>query len=316
MQSTHVKTASDLMSIALQAEREAIRRYAVLTEHMQKANNTSAAALFKRMINEEKKHEQLLLKWMAQEGIKENPEIKTAKWVDPKISTTYDDDACDPNYSTPYRALAFAVHNEEIAFRFYTHIAANSEDKSVIQYAETLAREELGHATLLRAERRKAYREECLSHTHEPELNPGAVYNESDLLAAAIHIDSYLVEQMDVICKMNPQLHSLALDTKKLINKNKAELFDKTLPGVEIITNLGQLKLHNSYMMQKFDQPNQELQRLSACCDRSFVFYDTIVETAVDEKVMLGAQALTSLALDRIGILNTVLGNSVITEIQ
>ena len=80
MLSTNVKTTSDLMSIALQAEREAIRRYKQLSEEMIAANNTSAAALFKRMVLEEEEHERLLLEWMTQEKIDENPEIGPISW--------------------------------------------------------------------------------------------------------------------------------------------------------------------------------------------------------------------------------------------
>ncbi len=157
---TNIKTTSDLMSIALQAEREAIRRYSQLSTDMRAAKNESTAALFERMVIEEQEHERLLLEWMAQEGIDENPETDPITWRDPNISTTYNDEARDPYQSSPYRALAFAVHNEEIAFRFYTHVAAESENEAVRKYAEVLAREELGHAALLRAERRRAYHAE------------------------------------------------------------------------------------------------------------------------------------------------------------
>ena len=169
MLSTKVKTTSDLMSIALQAEREAIRRYSELSVKMREAANEFAAALFERMVLEEQEHERLLLQWMAQEGIEENPKIDPVRWRDPNISTTYDDEARDPYQSSPYRALAFAVHNEEIAFRFYTHVAAESENETVRQYAEILAREELGHAALLRAERRLAYHAERKNNMVEPQ---------------------------------------------------------------------------------------------------------------------------------------------------
>ena len=131
--STNVKTPSDLMSIALQAEREAIRRYSLLAAKMREGDNQSAAELFERMVAEEQEHESLLLTWMAQEGIKENPDTPAINWQDPNISTTYNEEARDPYQSSPYRALAFAVHNEEIAFRFYTHVAANSENSKVCE---------------------------------------------------------------------------------------------------------------------------------------------------------------------------------------
>lgn len=301
------------MSIALQAEREAIRRYSELSVKMREAANEFAAALFERMVLEEQEHERLLLQWMAQEGIEENPKIDPVRWRDPNISTTYDDEARDPYQSSPYRALAFAVHNEEIAFRFYTHVAAESENETVRQYAEILAREELGHAALLRAERRLAYHAERETNMAEPRLNPKAVHNEADLLAAAIHIDHYLANEMNKLAENSPEVDSLARETRLQISSNENALFDdavnkKMSPGEEITKNLEQLKSYNAYMEKNDDSPNSRLKRLCACCDRSFAFYDAIVDMTDDENVMLTAQKLTSSALDRIGILKAALG--------
>jgi rubrerythrin len=311
--STKVKTTSDLMSIALQAEREAIRRYSELTVKMREAANEFAAALFERMVLEEEEHERLLLQWMAQEGIEENPKIDPVRWRDPNISTTYDDEARDPYQSSPYRALAFAVHNEEIAFRFYTHVAAESENETVRQYAEILAREELGHAALLRAERRLAYHAERKNNMVEPRLNPNAVHNEADLLAAAIHIDHYLADEMNKVAENSPEIKALARETRLQISANENLLYDDAInkqqsPGEEITNNLEQLESYNAYMEKNDNSPNSNLQRLCACCDRSFAFYDAVVETTADENVMLMAQQLTSIALDRIGVLKQALG--------
>ena len=313
--SANIKTTSDLMSIALQAEREAIRRYSQLAASMREGNNESSAALFERMVHEEKEHERLLLEWMAQENIDENPEIAAISWRDPNISTTYNDEARDPYQSSPYRALAFAVHNEEIAFRFYTHVVAESEDKTVRQYAEVLAREELGHAALLRAKRRRAYHAEREANMVEPRLDPRAVHSEADLLAAAIHIDHFLADEMNKIAPNSPEIATLARETRLQINDNENTLYDKTLndsesPGADISSNLEQLDAYNAAMEAKADSEVLRRQRLCACCDRSFAFYDAVVESATDETVMLSAQRLTSAALDRIAVLKRVLENA------
>lgn len=312
MLSINVENASDLFTIALQAEREAIRRYSQLMSCMRKGKNESAAALFDRMVTEEKEHERLLLKWMQQEGIDENPDINPVVWSDPNVSTTYNDDAHDPFSSSPYKALAFAVHNEEIAFRFYTHVAANTKNKTIRMYAETLAREELGHAALLRAERRVAYHKEKGDKKTEPALNPRAIHNEVDLLSAAIHIDNYLFQQMSVFSASTPAINNLATQIQEQIKSNedtlsKQELNEKILPGEAITSNLEQLKAHNSSTINDQDL---NLQRLWSCCDRSFAFYDAIVETTTNEDMMLIAQKLTVTALDRIGILKEVFGDS------
>jgi len=316
MLSTNVDTPTELMSIALQAEREAIRRYKELSALMHKANNESAAALFDRMVLEEKNHERLLLKWMTREGIDEDVNIKPVKWTDPQVATDYNDEARSAYHCTPYRALAFAVHNEEIAFRFYTHVAANSSNDRVRHHAEILAREELGHAALLRAERRKAYHEELDTHTQEPRLDVSAIHSEVDLLAAAIHIDRHLLGQMNIIKNNTSLIDTLLSASQNAIREHETTLRnnaenDQLIPGEAITENLKKLKSHNNYMQHKFNQPNQEVSRLWACCDRSFAFYDMIVETTDNENIMLAAQKLTSVSLDRIGFLKTLFGDEV-----
>ena len=311
--STNVKTTSDLMSIALQAEREAIRRYSILAAKMREGDNVSAAELFERMVAEEQEHEGLLLAWMAHEGIEQNTDIGAIKWQDPNVSTIYRDEARDPYQSSPYRALAFAVHNEEIAFRFYTHVAADSEDEMVRKYAEILAREELGHAALLRAERRLAFHAEREAERVEPRLDPKAIHNVSDLLAAAIQIDSFLATEMSALAENSPEIDRLARETRDQISVNENSLYDNEMnrqevPGTEITGGLAQIKSYNDYLGEKADARVSRIQLLCACCDRSFSFYDSVVETTTDEAVMLSAQKLSALALDRIGILKEAMG--------
>ena len=314
MQSTKVKTTGDLMSIALQAEREAIRRYSRLAENMREAGNDTAAALFERMVTEEQEHERLLLEWMAKESIVPNPDIGPIRWRDPYVSTTYNDEARDPRYSTPYKALAFAVNNEENAFRFYTHVAAEAEDETVRRYAEILAREELGHAALLRAERRLAYHAERDASPTRPAPDPGTIYSEAELLATAIHLDRCLADAMSKIITGSPELTALIQKTRQQIIDNE-EALNKIRPGrmelptEDISMSLVQLDSSDPDIEGESTSLDLELQRLSGFCDRSFAFYDAIVESTTEESIMRAAQRLTSTTLDRIGILKQVIGN-------
>jgi len=315
MLSTRVKTTGDLMSIALQAEREAIRRYSQLSTRMREAGNESAAALFERMVIEEREHERLLLEWMTRESIDVNPEIGPIKWREPHVSTTYDDEARHPHHSTPYKALAFAVHNEEIAFRFYTYVASESDNEVVRKYAEILAREELGHAALLRAERRRAYHAERNTGLTEPVLDPRTIHSKADLLAAAIHIDHRLADTLNMITTDSPLLVALAREVQQQISCNEnalasLALSSKDLPGDAISSNLAQLESYQAHTEKKADSPDSNLQRLSIYCDRSFAFYDAIVESTADEAIMLAAQRLTSSALDRIGVMKQLAGDA------
>ncbi|MCW8924040.1 MAG: ferritin family protein, partial [Gammaproteobacteria bacterium] len=314
MLTSDVKTTGDLMSIALQAEREAIRRYTDLAAKMHECNNQSAAALFERMVAEEREHEDLLEKWMTQEGIQENPDIGPVSWKDPNISTTYDDEARDPQYSTPYKALAFAVHNEEIAFSFYTHVAAETKDTAIHEYAEILAREELGHAALLRAERRRAYHAEREAGTIEPKLNPRNIHNETDLLTAAIYIDRYLATEMEKILKTTPEIASLIEEINQQISNNEKALDSNTSANEDIIKDIEKINLHHELTEKTINSIDLRLQRIHAYSDHSFAFYDRLVDTSPNEAVMLGAQKLTSIALDRIGALKQIFGNAYMVD--
>jgi len=314
MLSTRVKSTRDLMSIALQAEREAIRRYSELAANMREAGNESAAALFERMISEEQEHERLLLAWMEKESIAPNPDIGPIRWRDPLVSTTYNDEARDPLYSTPYKALAFAVNNEENAFRFYTHVAAEADDETVRQYAEILAREELGHAALLRAERRRAFHAQRDASVARPVADPRTIQNETELLATALEIDRYLGDALDKIDSDSAQLAALASETRQQISNNEATLNSMTPAHSEsapadIARSLAQAGANEATTADDSGDPGSQLKRLGAYCDASFAFYDAIVESTTDESMMQTAQGLTSSALDRIGVLKQLMAN-------
>ncbi len=305
MLSFNVKTTRDLMTIALQAEREAIRRYGELQQKMQQFDNQPATQLFQRMVDEEKAHEILLQQWMEKLQLDENPAIAPVRWHDPNVPSVYNEEARDPVYSTPYRALAFAVHNEEIAFRFYTHVAANSTDKEIREFAEVLAREELGHAALLRSERRRAFHNER-QHSHvEPRLNPTMVHTLGDLLQCAVFIDERLISQLatlditDVSEQLNTDIHHSLGDCKQQLEGWHQD-------NAEIIAALS--ALDNYYKLLDFSQKPDayKLCRLLSNCDHAFSFYDGVVENSRDEETMLLAQKLSSLMLDRIALLKRV----------
>jgi len=315
MSSTRVKTTSDLMSIALRAERDAVKRYARFATEMRESGNESAAALFDRMVLEEQEHARLLLEWMKKKAIEFNPDIGPVRWRDPQVSTTYNDEARDPSQSTPYRALAFAVNNEENAFRFYTHVAAEAEDEAVRQCAESLAREELGHAALFRAERRRAFHAERSAKLDSNTADHRAIQNETDLLQAAIEIDRHLSVALNRIDSSSPQLSALSRDTLLQIKNHEAALKritpDRNDSTGENIPEFFAVAVSNKAFPEDISPgPTEDLQRLRIYCDQSFAFYDAVVSTTSDEALMQTAQALTSSALDRLGVLKQMIESS------
>ena len=304
MLSGKVKTTAELMSIALQAERQTMQRYSRLARDMRAVGNASAAALFECMVVEERDHERLLLEWMARESIAEVPDIGPVHWRDPHVATHYDDEARDPHYSTAYKALAFAVNNEENAFRFYTHVASEADNAAVQKCAEALAREELEHAELFRAERRRAYHAERDAGKLRSMPDTATIPNEATLLALAIGMDRRLVDTVDGLATHFRGAADPALETRQQIGVNEAYLENATLQGEGIsqqglATAQAQIESKEVYLHLQAGDTERELERLEIYCDRCFVFYDAIAEATEDESILHTAQRLAISALER-----------------
>mgnify|MGYP000058710895 CR=1 FL=1 len=86
----------------------------------------------------------------------------------------------------------------------------------------------------------------------------------------------------------------------------------KMMPSNDITENIHQLQQYRANEEKNQDEPDIECQRLWSCCDRSFAFYDSIVETATDETLLLAAQELNSSALEKLGELKRILNNKYI----
>jgi rubrerythrin len=306
MLSTDIHSAAELVSIALAAEREAIRRYSELATSMREHGNAEAGALFERMIDEEQAHEKQLTEWAELEGLAISRDVGPIRWEDPGVATIYDAEAKDPDQSTPYKALAFAVHNEERAFRFYSYVAANSKDPGVRYHAEILAHEELGHAALLRAQRRRAWHAQRSQHGTEPKIDPGVINSIPDLLAATVCIEQFLADLMDAAGHELADLKTLAASTQEFLSTCEKALHEGDSPGAEITTALQSIASWRERTLIAAGNKAAALRLLSAGCDRNFAFYDSIVTSTQEESVMLMAQRFSTLALERIAELRRV----------
>jgi rubrerythrin len=149
-----MRSAEELLAVAEALEREAAKRYRGLSARMEKQGDSKMAAQFNTLAEMEDLH----VSEVADRGrsLLGRPAAPLAvSWETPP---DYDEDEERGATLGPYQALAFAVRNEERAFAFYTHVAADAESSAVRALAEDLAREELEHAALLRRYRRKAFR--------------------------------------------------------------------------------------------------------------------------------------------------------------
>jgi rubrerythrin len=262
------------------------------------------------MIDEERAHEKQLTEWAELEDLSINRDIGPVRWEDPGVATTYDAEATDPDQSTPYKALAFAVHNEERAFRFYSYVAANCRDPVVRSHAEVLAHEELGHAAVLRALRRRAWHAQRRQHGSEPKIDPGLINGMPDLLAATVCIEQVLAGLIGAAAREHPDLETLAVPTEELLSTCAKSQQEGDIPGAELATALKSIASWRKRTMAAATNTAQALRLLSAGCDRNFAFYDSIVASTRDESVMLMAQRFSALALERIAKLRQLTDRS------
>ncbi len=147
----------------------------------------------------------------------------------------------------------------------------------------------------------------------EGKLEPEIIQSEIDLLAAAMHIDRYLMDAMNRLDGDYSELNSLALLTYNQLSKikhtlNKKILSEKKSPSDELTSNVENNILCNMQMEDENDTAKSKLQKLCYCCHSSFDYYEAIAEKSVDEAIKSTAQGLASSARERIDLLKQALG--------
>lgn len=153
---TDVASLGELIGIAHAIEAEAVRRYEMLADEMDRLGAADTAAAFRTMLAEEQKHVGRVADWAA--GLDQPlPPAAPFVWRLPADLAESWDEVAGSALLTPYRALAVAVTNEERAFAYYTFIAAHAGEPTIATAAEEMAQEELQHAMHLRKLRRRAY---------------------------------------------------------------------------------------------------------------------------------------------------------------
>jgi rubrerythrin len=155
-----VRSLGELFALAEALEAEAASRYADLAGQMRAAGLASVADVFQHLAAEERGHAAQVIEWSRAE-LGAAPDAGLIRWQPPE---TFDEEEArtiaSSRLASAYRALSMAVRNEERAFALWTYIAAQAEEPAVRQAAERMAAEELGHAALLRRERRRAFHAE------------------------------------------------------------------------------------------------------------------------------------------------------------
>jgi rubrerythrin len=156
----NLHSLDELFALASAMETEAAAKYAELAAEMARQNRSDLAAVFTQLAAAEREHVDSVTRWsQARRGKAPDPSL--VRWQAPEALDAETAAAMRTSrLVTPYTALAMAVRNEERAFAFWSYLAAFAEDADIKRAAEAMAREELGHVSTLRKERRRAYHRE------------------------------------------------------------------------------------------------------------------------------------------------------------
>ena len=151
-----VETMDELLAIAFQMEQEAISNYSDLADRMRREGRPDMVPVFEQLAGEEAQHLDNVVQW-SERTSGSKPDLAKLKW---EPADTFDDEGANaiaPELLSAYRAFSMAVRNEERAFLFWTYVAAQTDQERLRIAAEQMAREELGHLSTLRRERRRAF---------------------------------------------------------------------------------------------------------------------------------------------------------------
>ncbi|WP_027577921.1 ferritin family protein [Bradyrhizobium sp. Ai1a-2] len=188
-----LQSLDELFALANAMEKEAADRYSELAEEMRAQDKDDLAAVFAQLAAAEQEHVDSVTRWsLSRRGKAPDPAL--VRWDAPE---TFDDETMAEikasRLTTPYRALAMAVRNEERAFAFWSYIAAFTGDPEIRKAAEVMAREELAHVATLRKERRSAYRREHKERAGEAAAQVDAGALESALAARLADLEARIL---------------------------------------------------------------------------------------------------------------------------
>jgi rubrerythrin len=278
-----VRSANDLLAVAEALEREAAARYRSLSARMARQGDMEMTALFDSLAGMEDRHASQIGD-RSLELLGHRPDIAHVKWETPP---GYDQDEARGAELGAYEALAFAVHNEERAFAFYSYLSAEAESDEIRAMAENFARDELEHAALLRQHRRRAFHKKRPATFEIPtnidELR--ALTRLWDAEAAAAHAglaDALRANGEDADAAIFQRLSEDELSCAAGVHADSASVLRSVADGLRI---------------------------LEECFDR----YASIAERSDDEALVAEAQNLASNIVARLAIAggarsNTLLG--------
>jgi rubrerythrin len=292
------ENVKDLLATAQKIEIGAAERYREYAE-IADTENPEVAALFSRLAEEEQKHEKCVIQ-LAEEASVSLPDSPDP---DQDIPSSNNENTTADNNSL-YKILAAAVEREDLAFEIYSQIAASSNNDDVCHYAERLAKEELGHAALLRAMRRRVY------HEHKAQtINSLPAPDKLDTVEEFL-TTAYALEKSLSACIENISDHGLDLSTCKghselIINQLRDNISRSTRNTDSDINKLD--KLSNQISLS--DSTVFTLNNLLAECESAYEYYDSFILKTGNEEIMNEALFLASQTLIQLVLLKEIKNN-------
>ena len=299
---SQVKTAGELLALALALERGAASRFRLMAARMREEGRDDLVRLFEGLAREEDRHAEDLRRLPEAADRSAEPAIQDLPPDLPAFSGAPDGESL--REFSIYDCLAEAVRNEINTFDFFSHVAANAEDGALQDLAERLAKEELEHATVLRRVRREAF--------HQLRRRPGiwpkasAVETLDDLRAAALQGEQTVAARAGALQRQLPELEEISRSIADLLTEPPR---DRSLPAEATPGGVGGSRPRS--VRENRISPDRDL--LRAALDgakEAFTFYDAVVASASREDVMLTAQALSTHSLRRIELLRDRLTTS------
>jgi hypothetical protein len=199
------------------------------------------------------------------------------------------------------------VHREEHAFRFFTHVAAGAGDTTVREYAEILAQEELGHASMARSMRRQAWRDERLDKLGLSVIKPRPDISMVDFLAMSAGLERRVHDNLLALLEHYPQLEQVLTQSRSILSSVETLAKKQDASSAAAIESLDD---YGRDIEALTGDPKGLLRHLYTASDRCSMYYDALVTSSRDEAVMLQAQRLTTSALERLSLLREIMVNT------
>lgn len=284
-----VESIAELMAIAKAMEDEAAARYRQLARRMQGLGNQAAKQVFGRLALEEDAHA-VKVEELSKAVLGVAPDRADIRWELPKdLEDEGMSDLAVSRLVTPYRALSIAVHNEERAFAFWSYVSAYAPSAQIREYAEKMAREELRHASILRRERRRAYRSQLGRAPPSPEQGPAASPVEK-LKKTAVSLETSILEK----CKMTAACLRGDSPTAHLL----AKITDESAANMQALGFAG-----GENPAKDTPEPLTSVEILDeaiAAAEAAAEGYLALADSAIDEGVVSAGQKLSRSAIARL----------------